>query len=108
MAWPSGPGEAGPLDQSSEPLSKQRAGLVSAGEVRRQLPGQCRVIGERVALRRLLDKEIERVDDHEVGDQVDGDGELAGRLGEHQTGHVVAEGSCCQLMKWLLGVTVSE
>ena len=65
--------------------------VLVVGEVGGQFALQRGVIGERVARRGLLDEEVERVDDGEVGDQVDGDGELVGRLGEHEAGQVVAE-----------------
>jgi hypothetical protein len=74
----------------AEPLGEQGAGLV-VRQVRRQLASQRGVIGERVARRVLLDEEVERVDDREVGDEVDGDGEVAGRLGEHEARQMVAE-----------------
>ena len=48
-------------------------------------------VAEREALGRLLDEEVERVDDGELGDEVDDDRELARLLGKDEAGEVVAE-----------------
>ena len=73
-----------------QPLRQQRAGFV-VSQVRRQLAAQPGVVDERIARRLFVDEEVERVDGGEVGDEIDRHGEQAGRLGEHQTRHVVAE-----------------
>ncbi len=58
----------------------KRSPSVSAHEVRRKLERQPRIVAERVALGRRFEKEIERVDDREIGDEVDGDLEPFGRI----------------------------
>ena len=91
IAWPSAPGVTRVGRPVVEPLCERAGSGSSSVEVRREIVPQHVVVRERVALRRLLDEEVERVDDREVGDEIDRDGELARRLGEHEAREVVAE-----------------
>jgi hypothetical protein len=59
--------------------------------VRGQLGGQRLVVGERELLGAFLQEEVERVVDRHLGDQIDGDLELARHLREHQAREVVRE-----------------
>ena len=65
--------------------------LLDRPEVRRQVGRQRRLVVEGEALGVLLHEEVERVDHHQVGDQTDGDVELADLLGEDDPGQPVAE-----------------
>ncbi|MDR6119820.1 hypothetical protein QE370_003004 [Aeromicrobium sp. SORGH_AS981] len=65
--------------------------LVDGPQVRGEVGRQLRLVGERVGLGVLLDEEVERVDDHEVGHERDVDVELADLLREHQARLPVAE-----------------
>ncbi len=60
-------------------------------QVRHQVPGQHRLVGEGDVLGLVVEEEVEGVDHRHVGDQVDDHGQLVGPLGEDQPGQVVAE-----------------
>ncbi len=88
LALGAGPvGCRGPVRQ---PPVEHGAGLVE-GKIGGQLPGQRRVVRERVASGAVLHEEVERVDDDQVRHYVDRHRQAPGRLREHQPGHVVAE-----------------
>nr|WP_295699208.1 hypothetical protein [Lapillicoccus sp.] len=57
-----------------------------------EVGGERRLVGEGEPLGILLDEEVEGVDDHQVGDEADGDVELAHPLGEDEAREPVAEG----------------
>ena len=73
-----------------EPALQHRADGVAL-EVRAEVAEQLGVVGERDRLGLGLEEEVERVDDGEVGDEVDHDRELGGLLGEDEAGLEVAE-----------------
>ncbi len=73
-----------------EPFGQQRTGLPDL-QVGSEVERHRGVVGEGVALGRLLHEEVERVHDRQVGNEVDGEGELAARRREHQTSRVIAE-----------------
>ena len=89
MRWPSGPPED-ERSHSSVHLASNGLGFV-VGEVGRQVTQKSGVIRKRVPFRRFFNEEVEGVDDPEVGDEIHRDGELPGRLGEHEASQVVAE-----------------
>ena len=76
-------------------IGREPGGELLAGGLRLEVGGELaavqRVVVEREALGTLLDEEVEGVDDGELGDQVDGHGELPRLLGEDEAGEVVAE-----------------
>jgi hypothetical protein len=67
------------------------AGFVDGAQVRLEIIGQRLGIGEGHGLGPVLDEEVERVDDLEVGDEADVDAELAGAGGKHQPGQEITE-----------------
>ena len=67
-----------PLIQRIEPRP-----LALELEIRGQVDRQSRIIGKRIFLRRILDKEIERIDHRQLGQQIDLDREMVDRLGKH-------------------------
>ena len=74
----------------------RRASAAAAGRRgrtrgRAEVAEQLGVVGERDRLGLGLEEEVERVDDREVGDEVDHDRQLGGLLGEHEAGLEVAE-----------------
>ncbi len=79
-------GDVDRVDQGAQPR-RQRF----AGQVRRQVVTQRRLVAERVVLRRRLEEEVERVVDRHLGHQVDGDAEVVGLVGEDQPRKVVGE-----------------
>ena len=81
--------EVGELVEQS--LLERAGGLAEQPQVRLEVAGEGRVVGERDLLGVLLDEEVEGVDDPEVRDQADHDLEPIGGLGEDQSGEVVAE-----------------
>ena len=74
-----------------QPARQPRTDRCRRPEVRLEVGGQLWLVAEREGLGGLLDEEVERVDDRQVGDQVDGDVEQLGWLGEDEPGHEVAE-----------------
>jgi hypothetical protein len=60
-------------------------------QVRRQLFLQALVIDEGIVLGAGLQEEVERVVHRHLGDQIDGDLELGGRLREHQATEVIGK-----------------
>ena len=60
-------------------------------EVGLELVQQQRIVLEWPLLGRLLDEEVERIDDGHVGDQIDADAELARLVGHHHARQEVAE-----------------
>ena len=60
------------------------------GEGGRQFRRQPRLVGERIAFHLGLEEEVEGVDRHQVGHEIDGQHQLAHRLREHQPGEMVA------------------
>jgi hypothetical protein len=84
------------LDHRGDPgVDGVRARVVRVGrdavQVRLEVALEVVRVGEGVVLRVLLDEEVERVHDRHVGDEVDDDLQLGGRLREHDARHVVAE-----------------
>jgi hypothetical protein len=73
-----------------EPSSEKWCGFF-VGEIRRQLATQCFLVVEGEVCGRLFDEEVERVDDREVGDEIDDNGEFARGLGEHETRKMISE-----------------
>ena len=73
------------VDQSGEQVTADRR-----REVRRELRRQHRIVGEGERLRLGIEEEIEGVDRHEIGDEIDRQGELARRLRKHDPRQVVA------------------
>ena len=65
--------------------------------VDRQVAAQILRIGDGGGGRRFLDKEVERIVDRHVGDEVDFDLELGDRLGKHEAGEVIAVGVLLQV-----------
>ncbi len=77
--------------KSGQPPLQSRTDGTVRSQVGLEILGEVGLVRERECLRRFLDEEVERVDDGEVGHEVDGDVEKIGRLGKHQAGHEVAE-----------------
>ena len=65
--------------------------LVDRPEVDLEIVAQIFRVAERKGLGEVLDEEVKRVDDLQVGDQPDRDRQLTGGVGENQPGHEVAE-----------------
>ena len=82
--------------------------VVDRSQVRIQVFAKTLGVAERKGLGEFLDEEVEGVDDLEVGDQTDGDGQLAGGIGKTRRARKLPKASCCQLMKWSAGSTSSE
>ncbi len=82
---------AHPLHQQF-PRSGTLPVLVHRTQIDLEVITQIGRVAERKGFGELLDEEIEWVDDLQVGDQPDGDGQRSGGLGEDQAGHEVAEG----------------
>lgn len=57
---------------------------------RHQVVQQCRMIRERKLLGVGFQKEVERVNDRHLGDEVDFDDQLLSSLGEHQPSDIIA------------------
>ena len=81
-------------DESCLPCRANQAGEQVAADrrrqVRRELRRQHRIVGEGERLRLGIEEEIEGVDRHEIGDEIDRQGELARRLRKHDPRQVVA------------------
>ncbi len=83
--WP-----AGALDPL-EPLHQKRTPLLQL-EIGSEISGQAVVVNEGNLLRRLFEKEVERVDHRHVGDQVDLERQLVGLFRENDPGEIIPEG----------------
>jgi hypothetical protein len=72
-----------PIDRPQ--VLREASPFVGPFEKRTQLPFEPRFVGEGPVASRLFDEEVERIDHRHVGDQVDRDDELAGRLGKDES-----------------------
>ena len=73
-------------DQGAAGAAPGGAGVQERGQV----AGQRRLVGERPLLGLGLDEEVERVDDRDLGDEIDLDLQRPRQLGEHHPRQVVA------------------
>ncbi len=76
---------------TADPVEQQRAGFIEF-QVGLEFLGGARFVDERVLLCLGLEEEVEGIEHRHLGDQIHLQAELAGALGNHDAGEVVAEG----------------
>jgi hypothetical protein len=98
----------GRLARDRREIGRQQRACRLGDEIGRELRAQFLRIGEGEDLGVGLDEEVERIDDRELGDEVDLDAEFLHGSGKTKRASQLPLGSCCQFTKCSAGVTFSE